>query len=506
MMKMMKTLEQSLDEAWDDTKKLFSYPPIRKPEFDDDETDTAAINMSNHKIKVSRKFVNKVVSNAAKNNYALDDLTVLKGLLHHEVNHYMLCPYDLGMLMKIENEINKVVSHNVHIIANYFTDVVINLDLMKRKKRMEVSEVYRHIDKIHPVDQLMCGLYQDKTRADFNVTIDSPGMKSRLDELKKIDYLNKRKWLKSSRKFAELIQDLINDQNKHDLLKIDNWDIDSYTDGEIEKGLSDVAKELGIDEFKEAVKGMGIKEHSIPQGIDALYYDQQSNKYLMNVKPRNIKGRAVQNTEHKKYELSDSYSSIDVFNSFGKFMPGFSQAWKQVEESTDGSFKGVPDLVLALDTSVSMPDPTTELSPAVLGAFCAAKLYLDNGSYVATYNFSSDIYYTKFSRDKATIFKNLALFQGGGTYFDVASLSSLINSTKTKADLMIVTDMGISNFEETMTYLKGLEKANRISILWIGPGPHFDVSSLKSENFNIYKIRKNDDIPKIMIGECDKNG
>ncbi len=501
----MKTLEQSLDEAWDDTKRLYSYPPIKKPELTD-STNTAAIDMSNHKIKVSRKFVNKVVHNATKENYSLDDTTVLKGLLHHEVNHYMLCPYDLGTMMKIEQEISKVTGQNVHTITNYFTDAVINLDLMKRKKRMEVSEVYRHIDKIHPVDQLMCGLYQDKTRTDFGVNIDSPGMKSRLDALKKIDYLNKKKWLKSSRKFAELIHDLINDQNKHDLLKIDDWDTDSYTDGEIDKGLSDVAKEFDIEDFKDAAKRAGIKEQSIPQGIDALYYDQQSKKYLMNVKPRNVKGRAVQNTEHKKYEISDSYSSIDVFNSFGKFMPGFSQVWKPVEESIDGSLKGVPDLVLALDTSGSMPNPTKELSPAVLGAFCAAKLYLENGSAVATYNFSSDIYYTGFSRDKATIFKNLALFQDGGTYFDIASLSSLINSTKTKADLMIVTDMGISNFEETMTYLKGVEKANRISILWIDPDPQVDISSLKSDNFNIYKIRNNNDIPKIMIGECDKNG
>lgn len=502
---MMKTLEQSLDEAWDDTKKLYSYPPIKKPEFTD-STSTAAIDMSNHKITISKKFVNKVMNNAAKNNYKLENTTVLKGLLHHEVNHYMLCPYDLETMMKIENEISKVTENNAHLITNYFTDVVINLDLMKRKKRMEVSEVYRHIDKIHPVDQLMCGLYQNKTRTDFGVEINSPGLNSRLDALGKIDYLNKKKWLKSSRKFAELIHDLINDQNKHDLLNIDDWDTDSYDDGEIEKGLCDIAKELDIDEFKGTIERAGIKENSIQQGIDVLYYDQQSKKYLMNVKPRNVKGRVIQNTEHKKYELSDSYSSIDVFNSFGKFMPGFSQVWKSVEESVDGSLKGVPDLVLALDTSLSMPDPTTSLSPAVLGAFCAAKLYLEKGSAVATYNFSDSIYYTGFSRDKATIYKNLALFQGGGTFFDVALLSSLINSTKTKADLMIVTDMGILNFEETMGYLRSIEKANRISILWIGPAPNVDLSSFKSENFNIYRIRNNNDIPKIMIGECDKNG
>ncbi len=417
----MKSLEQSLDEAWEDTKKLYSYPPIKKPVFAD-KTNTAAIDMEDHKITVSPSFVKKITGNAAKNYYKLDDATVMKGLFHHEVNHYMFCPYDLTTLLNIENQINKVTEQNAHTIANYFMDAVINLDLMKRKNRMEVSEVYRHIDKTHPVDQLMCALYQDKTKADFDVTIDSPGLKARLDELKKIDYLNKKKWLKSSKRFAELIHDLIDDQNKNDLLKIDDWNFDSYSDGEIEKSLNDIAKEFDPKEFKEAIKGAGIKTGSIVQGVDALYYEQQSKKYLMSIKPRNVKGKIIENTEHKKYEISDSYSNVDVFNSYGKFMPGFSQVWKPVEQSTGGSIKGVPDLVLALDTSGSMPNPVESLSPAVLGAFCAAKLYLDNGSYVATYNFSTDIYLTGFSRDKATIYKNLALYQDGGTLFDIDSL------------------------------------------------------------------------------------
>jgi len=499
----MKTLEQSLDEAWNDTKKLFSYPPIKKPEFTDN-TNTAAIDMSNHKITVSKKFVRKVSSNAAKNNYSLDDSTIMKGLLHHEVNHYMYCPYDMTTLMKIEDQISKVTDNNIHTIANYFMDVVINLDLMKKKKRMEVSEVYKHLDKIHPVDQLMSAIYQDKTRADFGVNITSPGMNARLDELKKIDYLNKKKWMKSSKKFAELITDLINDQNKNDLLKVDNWDSDCYTDGDIEKALSDVAKEFDVRDFKDAVKRAGIKVNSIPQGIDSLYYDQQSKKYLMHIKPRNVKGKSVENTEHKKYEISDSYSSIDVFNSYGKYMPGLSQVWKPVEQPINGTLAGIPDLVLALDTSGSMPDPTKELSPAVLGAFCAAKLYLEKNSRVATYNFSSNIYLTEFSRDKAKIFKNLSMFQDGGTFFDVQSLSNLINSTKTKADLMIVTDMGIENFDETMNYLKTIKKANRINILWIDSYSDIDISNLNSDNFNIYKIKDNNDIPKIMIGESTR--
>jgi hypothetical protein len=499
----MKTLEQSLDEAWNDTKRLFGYPPIKKPEFTDN-TNTAAIDMSNHKITMSKKFVRKVSSNAAKNNYTLDDSTIMKGLLHHEVNHYMYCPYDLTTLMKIEDQISKVTDDNIHAIANYFMDVVINLDLMKRKKRMEVSEVYRHIDKIHFVDRLMSGIYQDKTRTDFGVNINNSGMKARLDALNKIDYLNKKKWMKSSKKFAELINDLINDQNKNDLLKVDNWDSDSYTDGDIEKALSDVAKEFDIGDFKDAVKRAGIRTSSIPQGVDAVYYDQQSKKYLMHIKPRNVKGKSVENNEHKKYEISDSYGSIDVFNSYGKYMPGLSQVWKPTNQETEGSLSAVPDLVLALDTSGSMIDPTRELSPAVLGAFCAAKLYLENKSRVATYNFSSNIYLTEFSTDKAKIFKNLSMFQRGGTYFDVKSLSDLINSTKTKADLMIVTDMGIENFEETINYLKTIKKANRISILWISPDENIDVSSLKSENFNIYKIQNNNDIPKIMIGDSTR--
>lgn len=496
----MNTLEKKLEVAWNDTKELFSYPPLPKPEFCIN-TMTAAIDMSNHKIKINKKFMQTIVDNAAKKGKYLSQENVLKGLLHHEVNHYMLCPYDLATAMKIENEISKVTDDNVDIIANYFMDAVVNLDIMKRKKRMEISDVYTNFEKVHPVDKLMCALYQDKTKKNFDVNIKDNYLKKKLDKLKKINYFNSKKWISSSKKFAEIIKDLITENNKGLLNNIDGWNADAYSDSEIEKAVNDIASELDPNEFQNAIKSCGINANSLIQGIDVLYYDQQSKNYLMKVKPRKTKSRVVDYSEHKKWEISDNIQSVDIFNSYGKYMPGLTNSWKTAEEQSDDDFLSTPDLVIALDSSGSMPEPLSELSNAVLGAFCAAKIYLENNSYVATYNFSDSIYITDFSTDREKIFKNLALFQHGGTNFDVKSIEELVKTSKTKCDIIIITDMDIANFNETILYLKSIKKVNRTSILWINPDERCDVMNLKSENFFIYKIIDQTDIPKIVIGD-----
>lgn len=497
----MKTLEESLDDAWRDTKKLYSYPPIEKPYFSSD-TQTAAIDMNNHKIRVNKNFVLKIKKNAENKGETLTSENIMRGVLQHEVNHYMFCPYDLSTTIKIENEIRKVTTENVHSLANYFMDAVINLDIAKRKKRLEILDIYKHIDKTHPVDQLMCALYQDKTKTDLGVKITDSSLRQRLEKLKKIDYLNKKKWLKSSKKFAEIIYDLITDDNKKDLNSIDDWNPDSYSDSEIEKTLNDLSKEMQPKEFTDSINAVGIDTRNILQGIDVLYYEQQSRKYLMNIKSRPVKSKSVDYNEHRKWEVSDSVGNVDVFNSYGRFMPGISQVWKATEQSIDGTTNSTPDLLLAIDSSGSMPNPLEELSNAVLGSFCAARVYLENNSNIATYNFSDSIYLTDFCKDKDKILKNLALFQAGGTMFDVAELKKLANTSKTKADIIIVTDMQIYNFNETMTYLKSIERANRISILWINPHELIDISKIQSDTFSIYRINNNQDITKIMIGEA----
>ncbi|GIU69702.1 MAG: hypothetical protein KatS3mg002_0938 [Candidatus Woesearchaeota archaeon] len=502
----MESLEKSLEEAWNDTRKLFCYPPLENPVLTN-EINTAAINMEDHLITINSNFVEYVINRALSNNVIIDPKVILKGLLHHEVNHYMYCPYDFSTLLKLEKQIGEVANDSiVHDISNYFSDVVINLDLMIRKKRKEVSVIYTHMEKRHPLDILLCGLYQDITKDDFKIGPLDDDLKDRLNKLKQIDYFDKDNWGVSAKIFAYIVKDLLEKEGKNDMLNIDNWGASSYSDEEIEKGIEEIAGNSDISDFKEILIISGIDYESLPEKVDTLYYDQQSKKYLMNVSSVKFKGNSFDSNEHKKYEISDSYSTIDVFNSYGKFMPGFSQVWKSVDQTTSGNIDAVPDLVIALDTSSSMINPKTNLSPAVLGAFCAAKLYLDKQSYVATYNFSSEVYITEFSREREKIFDNLAFHQNGGTYVDLPVLSSLVNSAKSKADLIMITDMQIDNYDEFMNYLRSIEKTNRINILWIDPTPNTDLSSIISKNFNVYKIYNQNDIPKIIIGECGKNG
>ncbi|MGV8150965.1 MAG: hypothetical protein ACP5NV_04520 [Candidatus Woesearchaeota archaeon] len=501
------TLEENLKEAWDDTKKLFGYPALEDPVFEN-AVGTAAINMENHAIYVNKNFVKNIRNIASKNGRNTSDKEILEGLLQHEVNHYMYCPYDLATAMKIENEISKISGANSHIVANYFMDVVINLDLLTRKKRKEILNIYQNIPLNHPVDELMCALYQIYSKTDIGIKISDPVLVKKLSELKRIPYQKKDKWTSSARKFALIINDLITEENKSLLNTVDSWDANSYSDSEIDKALSDIAKEMTPEDFMNTVFGSGIaagigasmgsgNNFGMPLRADSFYYEQQSKKYLLKISPSPSKSRSAEYSEHKKWEVSESFGNVDVFNSYGKYLPGISNVWRESSYTESGSLLAIPDLVIAIDTSCSMPNPLEEFSNAVLGSFCATNIYLENKSSVATYNFSSNIKTTAFCMDKKIIYDNLVYFQGEGTIFDISEFAKIVSETKKKTDIIIVSDFYIMNINELLEYLESSSKINRTNLLIIEPGNDI----IPSKKIFTYKITNPSDIPKIMVGE-----
>lgn len=503
----MNNLESCLDKAWEDTKKLFCYPPLRKPVLSN-TLDTAAIDMLNNKIWINEKFVEFVHNVSILNKNPVDYTTILKGILQHEVNHYILCPSDVSNMIILQNEVKKVTKEYYQVVANYFFDFVINLDIIKRKKRTELLCVYKNLLMNNPLDLLNVAFLQKKTKENLNVKITDELLLNKLESLCKIDYLNKRKWRKSSRRFAEIIKDLLTEENINDLNPLDVWDFKNYDDGEIEKGIIDASKELDILEFKEI---FDTEKIYLPYSPIAYFYEQQSKKFLIKAKGKQS-GAEFQNGEHKKYEISDSYSSVDVFNSYGKFMPGFSQSWKNNNTSENNNPILIPDLIIAIDSSMSMPDPSLVTSSAVIGAFCAARYYLERNSLVATYNFSNNIYITDFSNDKNLIYSNLCLYQKSGTFFGLDSMKKLVDSARNKTDIMLISDMEIFNLGQTIEYLKNLRKTNRIGLFMFGDAVNnedyaMEISKIfsKTPEINIYYVKDIKEIPKIVIGECYKN-
>ncbi|PON10305.1 hypothetical protein C2W62_50785, partial [Candidatus Entotheonella serta] len=144
---------------------------------------------------------------------------------------------------------------------------------------------------------------------------------------------------------------------------------------------------------------------------------------------------------------------------------------------TFGQREGTPDCLVMLDSSGSMTNPRKHLSFAVLGAGCAVEAYLRREATIAVYNFSDAQADGKtilpFSTDRQAIYHGLCEYHGGGTSLKLRDIETLRRTASSPVpDLLLITDMQITNLEEVINYLVGIE--GRITVIYIGENNAID--------------------------------
>jgi uncharacterized protein with von Willebrand factor type A (vWA) domain len=151
-----------------------------------------------------------------------------------------------------------------------------------------------------------------------------------------------------------------------------------------------------------------------------------------------------------------------------------------------------------------MINPRKNLSYAVLGAACATNAYLRNDSKVAVYNFSDapmggrDV--LDYTDKREEVYRVLCRYFGGGTALDLEDIMPLIKGRK-ELDLFIITDMKITNLETLIGFFGKIQ--NRVTAVHIGENPYasrFEKAVEKRKNINIFKVKKKEDIPHIVLG------
>jgi len=338
-----------------------------------------------------------------------------------------------------------------------------------------------------------------------------------------------------------------NGNERYCLSDIDRFSISAYDKDEIDKALKEVAKKLESPEdfagiygfvFKEIEKnnqdddingtvrvlGIGAGTGEIRKGQQNLQLEALIQFYTvkseacedMYIKPKdNPKKSGLLFDNIKSWEADDPYTNIDVFNSYCKIMPDITKTKIKTQDSIEepGQSKSIPDLLLMIDSSISMDNPANENSNAVLGSICAARQYLKKGSRVAVVNFSSRTEVYDFSSDYNQVAEGIIRYQSGGTHLNADVIDDIVSKSEKDLDIMLITDGGIANIIDVMDSLNKKKKTNRVTILNIDSWLSFEsenvygVSKDKEEGgINVYNINHEEDIPGIIIGDMIKGG
>ena len=107
--------------------------------------------------------------------------------------------------------------------------------------------------------------------------------------------------------------------------------------------------------------------------------------------------------------------------------------------------------------------------------------------------------YLPFTDSRPLIYEVLCRYFGGGTALNIDEITD--TAEESKADIFLITDMQISNLDQTVARLSGLE--NRVTAVHVGKKSgalRFIKASVKNQNISVFGVNEANDIPQIVLG------
>lgn len=485
---------QLLNKIWPKVREKHLFPELPWPEISRSIGDVA-LEITSKTITLNQHFLEEYSA-------YLPLERIMEALLDHGVAHYTVCPWDLYTYLTLYKSARDVLNDKGMAVTatSYFMDVVVDTHCFKEKVT-PLPGLYRHMEEKEILDRLIHGLYQKLWGVDLNVH----GYDEKILRLSQIPYLDRRLWPRSVYRFSKIICGLLKAGGKTTLMSMGQFGLGNYSRMEIDCGLNEFImfsqnpqefQELIEDFPKELVEdldfdgGVGFSFGLRSGDANPLFYMRIADNYSLPLNKRPTKKNgALYPFSHSPWEVGKPFMDIDPWTSLGKIMPGLTQRWERRESDIFGNEEGTPNCIIMIDSSGSMVNPKEYFSQAVLGAACASDAYLRNDAMVAVYNFSDanagQREILPFTRQRARIYQTLCHYFGGGTRLDLEDIEILQDPSG--PDIFIITDMKITNLNDFIHYLNGLE--NRVTAVHIGKSDHterFKQSVKFRENISIH--------------------
>ena len=502
-------LETILSDSWKKVNLEFGFVPFR-PEIS--KGMMSYIDMNTKKVYIGDEFLKKTSEGGAP------DGKVVYAACMHEAGHYMYHPYDLTTILTELDALKlydkgKLGGPRASLIRLIYDDIVNETSIIINHKDHNLDRMYRAVGSLDSghsakktrggVISLMQAYYSEISGLDFGVkrTHLSVDMKNRLDQLKKIDFLNRAKNTDNIRAFARIVRDLpLNTDCR-------GKPINGFSEQEVQKAMQDLAQQCSPEEYQELRKfmkdaGCGDK---LTRGENAdlvEYYKGLASKY-----PIRILGRAMSSAESaypselKEWEINSPISRINPYRSFGRIIPGLTKQWVEGTYDTYNRIISIPNSIIIIDSSQSMQDPRSMKSNAVVGAFSIARAYMLNGAKVDVINFSIRADVTPYKSELET-YRSLVTYNNEGTKPPVDALDGLlIDQIK---DITVITDgfegAACGDIDAFMHKLDSIAEQRRVSFVYIDGTPG---AFSGHDKIRFHYVSKVEDIANIVLGDLN---
>jgi hypothetical protein len=458
----------------------------------------------------------------------------LRSVCQHEIQHYLLCPYDGVMSGMMFAAARRQVSDELAMfVTNLFADLVVESSLLERYPVLTHERITASIHESSMRSSQHSGLWGLIVachRAMWGFPI--PPSAEVGDELyatsqeisriaRKSIHLEKR-WPQACEKIAKLISQWLpeDEQSLGDAsldvkfvtsgaLGIEGEgsylpvDVDAIMGSPLEDRNGDVAKRCmgeGTLEIREKdlerlagdvnARGGDLEDLEAvlllagigsPQAewIRFWYRAEARDSVRFEIKVTESAGSVPLTPE--VWRLGDPVEELDIVQSLQSFpvlVPNMStRRWKKILPDGPTTDVSLPDLLIVIDSSGSM---TWRMSSkrvagpyhtALVAAFAALSFAVQNNRRMAAINFSDGTKTSDWSNERSDVERILLTYQGGGTVAPVKAIEEACSSSEAKVLALIITDAEVSNWNRLVQTIAFLTRqGHKLVLFHIGGG------------------------------------
>ncbi len=509
-------LQSAALRAWDRALADYYYPPL--PDVKVEHAESAS---SYFYIDTDDWTVHLNTAGIPNQLSATQHEAYLRSVCHHEIQHYLVCPYDTVMNgMMFASARKHVNDATAMFVCNLFADLVVDSKLLHRFPNLTKARVDSNIKGSAMIRSdhselwlLIVSCYSAmwgfELPSSLRIDTLTTEVAETIVQITRKHVGQEAKWPKACEKIAKLISDWLPEEDDQlpgcaggvaesgggeegdgsgsilspldvdatmgNPLEIRNGDMarrcmeggeDQDLDAEMERLAAEVEQRGGDLKDLEGVyivAGVGSKKKA---WIRFWYRAKVRGLLRFDVHNKRPSGSTPLSAD--VWRLGDPVEELDIVQSLQAFpilIPNLStRRWLRSSAFSDEEERTLPDLLMVIDSSGSMTWSMgkTRVSGAyhiaLVSAFAALDTALRKGSRVAIINFSDGTRECDWTRERAPLERALLAYQGGGTVAPTQKIIEACDRAEKEVMVLMMTDAEIHNWAEMVESIRKLTK------------------------------------------------
>jgi hypothetical protein len=539
------TLINLATEAWNRAVADAYYPPLPDVHIE--------YNPANHDYFYITPDTWQVNLNLAgiSSNMSLENIEpYIRGICHHEIQHYITCPYDgvtSGFMFAAARR--HLRDDIAMFVSNIFADLVVDGHLLGRFPSLTRDRINWSIEQAAEKADANAWLWRLCVSC-YNVMYEIPlpdwvmdkQMLRLANDIAKI--VNKHKstihtWHKAVEKIAKLLAKEFDEEDKQDqmpaggipaegmngdqsqmrnsddakrIMKKDNLDYNQ--EEELERMLSEAQKRgAKIDEI-EAICILAGADDGKRTWVKIWYRVTARAKMKVEITVPRRTGSLPYSPN--RWRLGEPIEDLDIVASLQAFpviVPNVSTiGWEKREYGGSHASEQIPDLLIVIDSSGSMgwhvltggkKNITGRYHTALVGAFSAMELAIKKRARVAVINFSNTTKSCDWTRNRREAEDVLMRYQGGGTNFPCKKVEDMCRDHRNPILVLFVTDAEVTNAVAMLDMIRNVDRqGHKVVIFRIGSGAEKKMKRMADAGASVYSTKSAKDLDGLIIQEA----